>query len=165
MDGVRKGYEGETVSEHESTPVGSVMELGGDFDRARVMGFIHRLLHAITHRSSTLDAWSGAKVRLGGICRGTRYGRVYQVCLDRITGSVDRTGEFDHHFYPLRRNSRARWESIDRAMYWGQVLPPVQLYKLGDRYFVLDGHHRVSVARYRGMHFVDAEVIEYPVGA
>jgi hypothetical protein len=85
------------------------------------------------------------------------------VPIDSITGSLDRYGEFDRNFYPLRRNTRARWESVDRALLEGVTLPPVQLYKVGERYYVSDGHHRLSVARYRGIEFVDAEVIEYPM--
>jgi hypothetical protein len=41
------------------------------------------------------------------------------------------------------------------------VLPPVSLYKLGDAYFVLDGNHRVSVARYHGVPAVEADVTEF----
>jgi hypothetical protein len=60
----------------------------------------------------------------------------------------------------VQRSTRQRWQSIDRAFYEDVDLPPVQLYKVGDAYFVKDGNHRVSVARERGVQFIDAEVIE-----
>jgi hypothetical protein len=57
-----------------------------------------------------------------------------------------------------------RWKRIDRAFHRGEQLPPVSLYKVGGFYFVLDGHHGVSVASYHGVEWVDAEVTEFGVG-
>jgi hypothetical protein len=54
-----------------------------------------------------------------------------------------------------------RWKRIDRAFWRGEELPPVSLYKVGGFYFVLDGHHRVSVARYHGVEWIDAHVTEF----
>lgn len=51
-----------------------------------------------------------------------------------------------------------RWRGVDRALRVGKSLPPVELYKLDEEYFVLDGNHRVLVARYRGVAAVDAMV-------
>jgi hypothetical protein len=64
---------------------------------------------------------------------------------------------------PLCPPGRAykRWKRIDRAFHRGKDVPPVVLYKMGDAYFVLDGHHRVSVARYHGVPTVEAEVMEF----
>jgi hypothetical protein len=52
-------------------------------------------------------------------------------------------------------------EGLDRAFHRGEQLPPVSLYKVGSFYFVLDGHHRLSVASYHGAEWVDAEVTEF----
>jgi len=49
---------------------------------------------------------------------------------------------------------------VNEAIEAGANLPPVKLYKFGDAYFVRDGHHRVSVARFRGSNYVDAVVTE-----
>jgi hypothetical protein len=57
-----------------------------------------------------------------------------------------------------------RWKRIDRAYHRGEELPPVSLYKVGGFYFVLDGHHRVSVASYHGVEWIDAEVTEFGTG-
>src|SRR6185437_2208387 len=58
---------------------------------------------------------------------------------------------------------RGRWLNIDRAHYEELALPPVELYGLGETYFVKDGNHRVSVARERGQEFLDANVIDLVV--
>ncbi len=55
---------------------------------------------------------------------------------------------------------RERWKRVDRAVRDGKSLPPVELYKLGEEYFVVDGNHRVSVARHRGMPAIEALVTE-----
>jgi hypothetical protein len=92
-------------------------------------------------------------------------GRVYRgigrVPLGQIGGSVGRCSEFDRDFMPARPSVEERWMRIDRAFHRGEELPPVSLYKVGGFYFVLDGHHRVSVARYHGVEWIDAEVTEF----
>ncbi len=87
--------------------------------------------------------------------RGTRV-----VDPEKIVGSVGRRGDFDGSFMPLRAAAEARWKRVDLAFHKDKVLPPVSLYKLGDAYFVEDGNHRVSVARYHGVPAVDADVTE-----
>ena len=84
----------------------------------------------------------------------------------KIVGSVGRRKDFDHRFMPLRRAAAERWRRVDLAFHKGEVLPPVSLYKLGDDYFVEDGNHRVSVARFHGAEWIDADVTELrPAGA
>jgi hypothetical protein len=82
------------------------------------------------------------------------------VPLDAIVGTVDRTRGFDRHFRPTTPQVRARWERIATAMRRGEEMPPVDLYKVGEVYFVKDGHHRVSVSRALGYHVIDARVTE-----
>ncbi|HEY6761956.1 MAG TPA: hypothetical protein VI318_20825 [Baekduia sp.] len=82
------------------------------------------------------------------------------VPLDAIVGTVDRLRGFDRHFRPTTPEVRARWERIAAAMRRGEPMPPVDLYKVGEVYFVRDGHHRVSVARALGHHDIDARVTE-----
>src|SRR3712207_9467018 len=62
---------------------------------------------------------------------------------------------------PARASIKERWKRVDRAFHRGEELPPVSLYKVGGFYFVLDGHHRVSVASYHGVEWIDAEVTEF----
>jgi hypothetical protein len=82
------------------------------------------------------------------------------VPLDAIVGTVDRRQGFDRHFRPTTPQVRARWERIATAMRRGESMPPVDLYRVGEVYFVKDGHHRVSVARAIGRHDIDARVTE-----
>jgi hypothetical protein len=82
------------------------------------------------------------------------------VPLDAIVGTVDRPKGFDRHFRPTTAQVRRRWEGIATAMRRGDELPPVDLYQVGDAYFVRDGHHRVSVARALGYDVIDARVVE-----
>jgi hypothetical protein len=82
------------------------------------------------------------------------------VPIDAIVGTVDRTRGFDRHFRPTTPQVRARWERIATAMRRGEAMPPVDLFKVGEAYFVKDGHHRVSVARALGHDAIDAHVVE-----
>jgi hypothetical protein len=82
------------------------------------------------------------------------------VSLDAIVGTIDRQRDFDRGFRPTSRRVRSRWEHIAAAMRRGEALPPVDLLKLGEIYFVRDGHHRVSVAAALGHADIDAYVTE-----
>jgi hypothetical protein len=74
-----------------------------------------------------------------------------------IVGTVGRTRDFDREFLPRRRQVEDRWRRVERAFGDGGF-PPIQVYELDGRYFVIDGHHRVAVARQQGIDFIDAEV-------
>lgn len=81
----------------------------------------------------------------------------------QIVGSVGRCQELDERFQPLKltRLRLQRLEKIRRLAAEGAILPPVELYKLKDEYFVVDGHHRVAVARENRQGEIDAHVIEF----
>ena len=82
------------------------------------------------------------------------------VPLGSIVGSVDRTRDFDRWFRPRSQRTRERWERLARAQRRGEPIPPIDLYKVGELYFVRDGHHRVSVAHALGLRSIDAFVTE-----
>jgi hypothetical protein len=82
------------------------------------------------------------------------------VALDSIVGSVGRAREFDRSFRPTSGRVRSRWEHIAAMVRRGESLPPVDLVRIGEIYFVRDGHHRVSVARALGRSDIDAYVTE-----
>ncbi|MFZ1993382.1 MAG: hypothetical protein WAU75_04680 [Solirubrobacteraceae bacterium] len=82
------------------------------------------------------------------------------VPLDAIVGTVDRGRDFDRSFRPTTGRVRSRWEHIATAMRRGEAMPPVDLVRIGQIYFVRDGHHRVSVARALGRGDIDAMVTE-----
>ena len=76
-----------------------------------------------------------------------------------IIGSEGRHRDFSPSFYPKKHELSSRWQSIDRADKSNITLPSISVYKLGDKYFVRDGNHRVSVAKSLGIEFIDAEVV------
>jgi hypothetical protein len=83
------------------------------------------------------------------------------VRLDSIVGTAEssKARAFDDRFRPPP-TSRHRWERLWVAARRGEPLPPVSLYQLGEEHFLVDGHHRVSVAHDLGMHAIDAEVTQ-----
>lgn len=84
---------------------------------------------------------------------------VVQIPTERVTGTVGRSGDFDGRFRPLKAHLRERWVNVAvRAQGAGWL--PIEAIKVGDDYFVVDGHHRTSVARSAGIAFIDAKVWE-----
>jgi len=80
--------------------------------------------------------------------------------LDRIVGTVDSTRDFDRRFRPTSNRVRERWERLALAQRRGESIPPIDVYQVGDMYFVVDGHHRVSIALAMGQKVIDAYVTE-----
>ncbi|MGQ0838247.1 chromosome partitioning protein ParB [Actinokineospora sp.] len=80
--------------------------------------------------------------------------------LDCVVGSVDRTRDFDRRFRPTSGRARERWERLALAQRRGESIPPIEVYRIGDLHFVVDGHHRVSVAHALGLRTIDAYVTE-----
>ena len=129
-----------------------------DFQRARFKAFMNRVWGSISGQPTTLLSYDEIKEKLhigGPIYRGVQTVRV-----DQIAGSLNRYHEFDRVFLPASDQLADRWQSVNRAFYQEISLPPVVLYKVGQVYFVVDGHHRVSVAREQGQVFIEAEVRE-----
>jgi len=132
-----------------------------DFTAARTKSFFRDLLALLTGRRNELLSYDAVreKLRVGGpIYRG-----VQTVPIKQIVGSVNRYLDFDRAFLPKQVHTAGRWQSVSRAWYDEISLPPVLLYQVGDIYFVVDGHHRVSVAREQGQAYIDAEVRECQV--
>jgi hypothetical protein len=131
-----------------------------DFYRALTKASLRRwkgrLLRKCTRES--LLSFDEAKDALVGWSQAYRGIRTVEV--EKITGSVGRYRDFDESFLPLKVSMSDRWSRIDSAYHRGNDLPVISLYKLGDAYFVRDGNHRVSVARYHGVGAIDAEVVE-----
>jgi hypothetical protein len=129
-----------------------------DFQRARFKAFLNRAWDSLSGQRNSLLSYDDIKEKLhigGPIYRGVQTVRV-----DQIAGSLNRYHEFDRVFLPLSDTLATRWQNINRAFYQEISLPPVVLYKVGQVYFVVDGHHRVSVARDQGQIDIEAEVRE-----
>jgi hypothetical protein len=130
-----------------------------DFDNARRKAFIQRILALVTRQS--LDLLPFEQVREQLLLRDHYFLGLQEVPLDQIVGSVGRYRDFTRTFLPRTDVLRERWAAVeDRGREGG--LPPVELYKVGDAYFVRDGNHRVSVARTQGGLDIEAFVWKYP---
>ena len=140
--------------------IGVDEQVDKDFYRALRRASLHRLRDRVLRRSSHHDVLSFEEVR-GALKRWSQvYRGMRTVDVDKIVGSVGRCCDFDESFLPVKVSMSARWGRVDRAYHQGVELPAVSLYKIGDEYFVRDGSHRVSVARYHGAAAIDAEIVE-----
>ena len=90
--------------------------------------------------------------------RSEHYVGTKVIALDDIVGSVDKVRDFDRRFRPTSTRSRERWERLARANRTGEIIPPIDVYRIGNVYFVRDGHHRVSVARSLGTKLIEARI-------
>jgi hypothetical protein len=137
-------------------------QVDADFSRARRRALLRQVRTRLRKDNASdgllicfddLGKIPGAPAR---VHRGMR-----TVPLSQIGGSVGRCSEFDGEFMPTKASVEERWKRIDRAFHRGEELPAVSLYKVGSFYFVLDGHHQVSVASYHSVGVIDAEVTEF----
>jgi hypothetical protein len=129
-----------------------------DFSAVRWKAFLNRIHSIVSGQPRELLSYEEVKnsLHIGGpIYRG-----VEDVPVKDIVGSLNRYRDFDRAFLPARSDIAPRWENVDLAFYRNIGLPPVLLYKVGQVYFVVDGHHRVSVAREQGQESIEAEVRE-----
>jgi hypothetical protein len=134
-------------------------QVEADFSRARRRAFLGRMAARLRRECSRLLAFD--KVREGHLAHNRLRLGLRVVEVSKIVGSVGRNEAFDRGFMPTKASLAERWMRVDRAFHRGLDLPPVRLYKIGDSYFVEDGNHRVSVARYQGIETIEADVTEY----
>lgn len=131
-----------------------------DAERVRSRAFWHQVLSTMRGVPNELLPFSAInKLRP----TAERYGGVHPIEIEQIIGSVDKYKDFDYYFLPRLTYTLDRWIGIRRAGLEGKELPPIEVYKVGEVYFVKDGHHRVSVARSSGQKYIDAEIIELHV--
>jgi hypothetical protein len=139
------------------------MESQQAWSKARRSVVVQRVLCVIQECSLDLIPFEEARELLHlnqKICRGLQ-----EIELDKIRGSVGRYHDFTSAFLPRRDNLRQRWQRV-KAVVFTQGMPPIEVYQVGDAYFVVDGNHRVSIARQEGMKTIEAYVCEFvtPVG-
>ncbi len=127
-----------------------------DFANAQRSAFLKGLLALLLNRPIHLLSFHEVQGSLDEeVYRGIR-----TIEVARIVGSVNRYQDFDRSFLPIRTSGAERWKRVDRAHYESIELPPPILLKVGDVYFVYDGHNRVSVARLHRIETLQAEIIE-----
>jgi hypothetical protein len=122
------------------------------YHKMRLQAQLGRLWAKLTRRATELCA---LPARLTG---EQHYAGTQIVSIDAIKGSEGRTADFDQNFRPLRETTLERWVSVFKARAQGKDLPAVELTRVGDTFFVRDGHHRISVARAMGQQYIDAHV-------
>jgi hypothetical protein len=123
------------------------------FDLAYLQSICGWLLAKLSHRTNNLRTLSGLPEAT------SRTLKTVIVPLAKIVGTEDRSEDFDTNFRPLKNHIRERWIGIAAARQLGIVLPAVELVKVGDEYYVRDGHHRISVARMMGQLEIDARIV------
>src|SRR5579864_455500 len=132
-----------------------------DFDSARSRAFRRTLRAILTGQPPRLHSIE-PMLKAAGL-EGSAYAGTHEIPLDRIAGSAAsdaKSQDFDTGFLPINRRMRERWTRIYQAMVEGDELPPIDVYKVDDSYYVIDGHHRVSVARNLGRQSINARVVE-----
>ncbi|HEX5840703.1 MAG TPA: universal stress protein, partial [Anaerolineales bacterium] len=131
-----------------------------DFQSAHLRGKLQGVLARITGKSNELLSYEdvASKLKLQG--RSDR--GLQMIPLDAIVGSVGRYSDFTRTFLPRRAGDQQRWAGVKAVSLdpLGEGLPPIEAYKVSEVYFVLDGNHRVSIARQEGWNTIQAHVIE-----
>jgi hypothetical protein len=131
------------------------------YDRAYSRGWWSRLWATLWGRPSRL--LDLATLRRSLTIHNRHFIGRQTVPIRQIRGSEGRGDEFDTAFYPRKRHTEERWRNIARMWLAGVELPPVELIRVGDIYFVRDGHHRISVAAAVGQRDIDALVTVWQV--
>lgn len=130
-----------------------------DFHEARRRAAIEEILSRMMGRSNELLSYEEVAQKLKLQSRAER--GIQSIPLDAIVGSVGRYTDFTRSFLPRNPSDKDRWARVkaslsDNLAGW----PPIEVYQVGQVYFVLDGNHRVSVARQEGWEKIEARVIE-----
>lgn len=131
------------------------------YNVARRRAIIQQILAGISGRSNQLLSFNDVQQQLH-LPPPADAITVDEIPINMIVGSVGRYHDFDRAFLPRAHIDPDRWMRIER-LHRQASLPPVDLFRVGEVYFVRDGHHRVSVARARGLKTIRARVVEIPV--
>ena len=128
-----------------------------DFHKAHNKALFNEIQHFLNPDEAALISFSDIKKMMRP--KNEVYKGMMVVPVAKIVGSEGRYRDFDNRFFPKSMHLKSRWEHIDMAHIQDINLPPITLYELGGVYFVRDGNHRVSVAKAKGIEFIDAEVV------
>ena len=129
-----------------------------DFHRARQRAALEQIVARLSGKSAELLSYEDVARRLK-VTGQTQSGQ-RPIPLQAIVGSVGRYSDFTRSFLPRRAADEQRWARVKAAATHVAELPPIEVYQIGEAYFVLDGNHRVSVARQQGVSHIDAYVTE-----
>lgn len=128
-----------------------------DFRQAHQRAAVQEIVGRLTGKSTRLLSYEEVASKLKLSARSDR--GIHQIPVNAIVGSVGRYTDFSRTFLPRDAQDEQRWARVKTA-FAGTPFPPIDVYKVGEVYFVLDGNHRVSIARQNRMEHIDANVIE-----
>ncbi len=129
-----------------------------DFHRVRSQARMEELRARLTGQSTKLFSYEEVRQKLRAT--STKPRGLQEIPLDAIVGSVGRYDDFTRSFLPRHDSAQSRWTGVQQATLDLVGTPPIEVYQIGDAYFVLDGNHRVSVARQLGAATIQAYVTE-----
>jgi nucleotide-binding universal stress UspA family protein len=129
-----------------------------DFRRARSQAAIKDILARFTGQSVNLLSFEDVRKKLKA--HGSSERGLQDIPLSAIIGSVNRYEDFTRDFLPRGSIVPDRWARIEIATQDMLGLDAIEVYQIGDAYFVKDGNHRVSVARQMGASHIQAYVTE-----
>ncbi len=144
----------------EESEMSNYMEGVSAFQSARLHAFWDDVLALVRGKPAELLSFEDIRARLR--LREENYRGLQEVPLDQVAGSVGRYREFTSKFLPKQNKMQERWSRVYAQASGMMGLPPIELYKVGDVYFVRDGNHRVSVARQLDAKTIQAHVTELP---
>lgn len=130
------------------------------FQGVRTKAFWQEILGLVTRQNSELMSFDEIRSRFN--LHEEHYHGIHDVPLEKIVGSVGRYKDFTATFLPKSNNMKERWSRVYAVANSMQGPPPIELYKVGETYFVRDGNHRVSVARELDAKTIEAHVTELP---
>ncbi len=130
------------------------------FDSIRTKGWLQKFWAFLNSRSSRILELDAIKTTTCCI-RSKRYEGLKTVEIQQIRGTENRGNDFDIHFNPVRKSDKERWVNVAMAILEECGLPPVELIKVEDTYFVRDGHHRISAAKAFGQQEIEAVVTRW----
>lgn len=133
--------------------------MSSGFDAARRAAVMSDLLRTLSGRPSELLPFEDVRDELE--LTHLRDRGLQEIPVDQIVGTLGRAGEFTRAFLPRREELRERWTEVEALAQGMPGFPPIDVYRVGDAYFVVDGHHRVSVARRLGAPTIEARVKEF----
>ncbi len=141
-------------------PSGSYVSAVQDFKRARRRADLQEILARLGGgRRNQLLSFEKVRKSLGEESLLPR--TLSNIPMNAIVGSVGRYEDFNRQFLPRQEAQLSRWARVRMGFEYAG-LPPIEVYQIGDVYFVLDGHHRVSVAQQLGAKEIEAYVTEIP---
>ena len=127
-----------------------------DFDRAKRAADWQYAVGILTKKDYHLIDYNEVRSRLSDTCNLPIVHK--EIPIQSIVGSVSRNTDFTRTFLPKLIHDRERWVKVKLANESSEGVPPIEVYQIGNVYFVLDGHHRVSVMKSYGAEFISANV-------